>query len=201
MKKPLMAVSSDPLPKTITEHAHIYAPILTRIFNWLRRGQRWPTIWRREEVGVIPKGKSPEDFDSRRNISCTLVFSKLLETYMLDWINQEIRQEWSQIDGFKGSGTDHLIAELQTTIMEQLDDNSAAVSLISVDMADHSLCLEAMAEQGTSTQTIALVANFLMNCSMRIKLRKNVYSTSRQTPGGAPKGTKSGNILFCIGRH
>ena len=123
---------------------------------------------------------------------------------MLDWILEEVEQEDSQFGGFKGSGTDHLLAELITTTMEQLDDNRAAVGLVSVDMAkafnrmDHSACIEALADQGASTQTIGLVANFLRNRSMRIKMGRGIFSSSRRTPGGAPQGTKSGNILFCI---
>ena len=205
MHKPSSAVEMDPLPKTINSHAHLLAPILTKFINGVRTGDRWPNVWRREEVTIIPKGSSvPQDYDSCRNITCTSVFSKLCETYMIDWIMEEIAQEESQFGGFKGSGTDHLLSELMTVIMEQLEDNRAAVSLVSVNMAkafnrmDHSVCISSLAQQGASTQTIALVANFLTGRSMRIKLGRGIFSTYHPTPGGAPQGTKSGNILFCI---
>ena len=174
------------------EHARFFSKPLTKIINGVRDGERWPGAWRKEEVSVIPKTKNPEDFDGCRNISCTSVFSKLCETYMLDWIYEEVPQEDSQFGGYKGSGTDHLLCELTTNIMEQVDDNLAAVGLISVDMAkafnrmSHEACVEALARQGASTQTIALVANFLSGRSMRIKLGRGIFSTLRETPGGAP---------------
>ena len=59
MKKPSSAVSIDPLPKTINGHAHLFAVPLTKIFNAVRSGQAWPSIWKEEEVSVIPKGRSP----------------------------------------------------------------------------------------------------------------------------------------------
>ena len=58
--------------------------------------------------------------------------------------------------------------------------------------------MRTLASQGASSQTIAIVASFLRNRSMQIKMPGGSFSTSRSMPGGSPQGTKSGNILFCI---
>ena len=54
-----------------------------------------------------------------------------------------------------------------------------------------------MVTLGASNQTVLMAALFLENRSMRIKL-SNCYSKARPMPGGAPQGTKTGNLLFCI---
>ena len=110
----------------------------------------------------------------------------------------------TQFGGRKGAGTDHMLAELITEQLEHLDDNRAAVAFISVDLSKafnrmaHGHCLRSMAEQGASNQTLNMTASFLENRKMRVKLSGGNYSTLRKMPGGAPQGTKCGNILFCI---
>ena len=59
------------------------------------------------------------------------------------------------------------------------------------------MCLSKLAEAGASNQTLNLVASFLENRSMSFKLG-DTKSTTRRTPGGAPQGTKSGNLLFTM---
>ena len=90
-----------------------------------------------------------------------------------------------------------------TDQMECLDDYRAATTMISIDLekafnrVDHQNCLEKMAEYGASNETLSLTAGFLENRSMRIKTLTG-YSTPRPMPGGAPQGTKCGNVLFCV---
>ena len=62
---------------------------------------------------------------------------------------------------------------------------------------DHTHCITSMTRLGASNQSINMVASFLSNRRMRIKL-PGVYSELKPMPGGAPQGTKSGNFLFCV---
>ena len=97
-----------------------------------------------------------------------------------------------------------MLTELITDQLECLDDNRAANTFISVDLAkafdrmNHDQCLASMAEQGASTQTLRMAASFLEDCKMRVKLSGGKYSDLQSMPGGAPQGTKCGNLLFCI---
>ena len=202
MNKPKTSISIDPLSRFVACHADLYAPMIAHVINAILKGGPWPTRWSEEEVSIIPKAQSVDSYDGCRNISCTSIFSKLAETFMLDCLMEEVTLQGPQYGGLKGSGPPHLLAELLTKTMEQLDDNRAAVNLISLDFQkafnrmDHAVCLRALASRGASNQTLAVVASFLSNRSMKIKLGE-AFSTSRQTPGGAPQGTKAGNFLFC----
>ena len=205
MKKPRSSVTGDPLTRFVNVHAAEFSPVLERIFNLVRRGAPWPKAWRKEEVTVIPKGNSDsvESLDNCRNISCTSIFSKLLESYMLDDIQSEVSLESNQYGGQRGCGTDHLLAEMVTRTMQNLDDNRAVDTVISLDFRkafnkmDHTICLRSLAAKGASNQTLQLVCSFLSERSMVIKHGRSL-SAERLVPGGAPQGTKSGNFLYCV---
>ena len=204
MNKPKSAVSIDPLPRFVVWHAEIYAEVLTPVKNSVKMGVKWPPLWAREEVSIIPKSAAPTTFEECRNVSCTSIFSKLTESFMLDELIEEVKPEASQFGGIRGSSTVYLLAELITESMDSLDDNRMASTLISVDLSkafnrmNHDFCLEQLSKFGASTQTIRMVSNFLCERSMCVKLPGGHFSSSRKTPGEAPQGTKSGNLLFCV---
>ena len=195
--------SIDPLSNLVNIHADIFSGPLTFIINAVRNGAAWPSLWAEEEVSIIPKSSNVTDYSGCRNISCTSVFSKLCESFMLEDLADEVTLRGPQFGGMKGSGPPHLLIELLTNMMEQLDDNRAAVTTISLyfekafNRMDHSVCIAALANKGASNQTIAMVTAFLEKRYMRIKIG-HTLSQRRLTPGGAPQGTKSGNFLFCV---
>ena len=203
LKKPKSSVTIDPLSRFVNAHAALFAPTLTHIINGVRNGQEWPSIWSQEEVSIIPKGQNVTDYSGCRNISCTSIFSKLCETFLLEDLTAEVTLTGPQFGGIKGSGPPQLLAELMTSSLEQLDDNRAAVTTVSLDFEkafnrmDHTICCRALASRGASNQTITMTQAFLRNRTMRVKV-KGLLSKSLPTPGGAPQGTKCGNFLFCV---
>ena len=90
MQKPKSAITIDPPSRFVNQHADLFGPILAHIVNLVLRGGAWPEIWQREEVSVIPKSNNVEDLDGCRNISCTSIFSKLCESFMMDCIHEEV---------------------------------------------------------------------------------------------------------------
>ena len=129
----------------------------------------------------------------------------MAETFLLDQLYTENPPELHQFGGVRGVEADHLLTEMITGIMENIDDNRVCTNLISLDMLkafnhmDHGNCITKLAENGASSQTIRMAASFLFGSRrMRIKMGPRIFSTPRDTPGGAPQGTKTGNILFCI---
>ena len=91
MKKPKSSVSIVPLSKMVERHADLFACPLARIINKVRRGEGWPELWKEQEVTVIPKSTMADSYTACRNISCTSVFSKLCEAYMLDDLTDEVK--------------------------------------------------------------------------------------------------------------
>ena len=159
--------------------------------------------WKEEEGSIIPKVTRPDSFNECRSISCTSIFSKLAETYLLDMLREEVTLKKNQFGGNKGAGTEHHLIELISDQMLCLDDNRACTNLISVDLEkafnrmDHQTCLKNLASGGASNQTLALAAGFLENRSMRIKLSRS-FSSVRRMPGGAPKVQKAGITFFVL---
>ena len=183
------------LPYVITPLQHIFSAVMG--------GRKWPEIWKQEEVSVIPKTSRPESFDQLRNISCTSFFSKALEGLMLRKLHDEIYLSPSQYGGTKGCGTAHLLCELSTRIMEGLDTPGNVVAALSIDFNKafnrmcHEACLRALKYKGASPLTLAIVAGFLSDRSMRIKIN-GAFSTPKNLNGGAPQGTRSGNYFFLV---
>ena len=125
----MSAVSIDPLPKHFGAYIQPVAEVLTSIMNDILRGEGWPSIWKKEEVTVIPKGSAADTMDECRNITCTSMFSKLAESFMLDRLREEIPLDENQYGGVRGIGTDHMIADLVTDVMQCLEDPRAALGL------------------------------------------------------------------------
>ena len=135
IKKPKSSVSIDPLSVFLTSHATKLAEGITLIINSIRSGGPWPRTWKEEEGTIIPKCGRPDSLDQTRNISCTSVFSKVCEGFLLDLLLEETLLNATQFGGRKGAGTDHMLAEMVTDQLECLDDNRVATTLISIDMS------------------------------------------------------------------
>ena len=203
IKKPKSYTSIDIPPAVFNKCIDSLATATTPIFNLIRQSGWWPEIWKIEEVTIIPKTSHPTTLDETRNISCTSIFSKLAEEFMLQELQKDVRLSECQFGGRKGCGTEHLLAELSDDIAFALEDNRACVNLMSLDYSKafnrmaHDHCLRNLAKQGATKESLAMVFAFLKGRSMKIK-NNGTFSTPRPTPGGAPQGTKSGNFLFTI---
>ena len=63
---------------------------LTEIYNTISDTFVWPVLWKKEFVSVIPKKKNADSLSDLRNISCTLLASNIYESYVLDWLKEEV---------------------------------------------------------------------------------------------------------------
>ena len=201
IKKPKTNVSIDPPSRLVNACAHATAEPLRNIYNAVLNGGIWPRLWKVEEVSVIPKKQRPESYGELRNISCTSIYSKVLEGFMVDRIQQETELRGNQYGGAKGCGASHLLTELTTRIAEGIEDNDTAAAVLSIDFSkafnrmDHAACLRALKYKGASDSTVRMVGGFLIDRKMKIKTG-SIFSNVRDMPGGAPQGTCSGNLLF-----
>ena len=62
-----------------------------------------------EHVTVIPKKTVPESINDLRNILCTALPSKVYESYVLNWVQEEVRTKSNQFGGVKGCSTAHFL--------------------------------------------------------------------------------------------
>ena len=203
MHKPKSQVDGDIPPELVGENASGLSVPLAIIFRKVYETLQWPRLWKIETVSVIPKNSSPSDISELRNISCTPLFSKLLEAFVLEKIKEETTLTEKQFGGMKGSGPAHFLALTWQEILETLDDSRAAAVLTSIDFEKafnrmgHASCLNALAAHNASGETISLVSAFLYGRTMRVKIG-TALSEPRNVLGGSPQGSILGNILFCI---
>lgn len=82
-KKPKSMVLGDIFPQLVSRAAPWLATPLTNIYNMISSDHTWPSDWKREFVTPIPKTAHPEGPNDLRNISCTKLFSKVYESFVL----------------------------------------------------------------------------------------------------------------------
>ena len=102
MKKPKSYTSIDIPPDILVGCYHALAVALVPIMNRIREGKWWPKLWKKEEVTIIPKATHPSGLGQTRNISCTTIYSKLAESFMLDELKKEVSLSRQQFGGKKG---------------------------------------------------------------------------------------------------
>ena len=82
-RKPKSVVAGDIFPDIVTKYADILAIPLTSIYNKITETGIRPERWKRESVTIIPKTRTPTEVGQLRNIICTLLVSKIYESYVL----------------------------------------------------------------------------------------------------------------------
>ena len=180
------------------------AGVVTDIFNSTLNTNEWPAQWSKEYVTIIPKGPSPESIDACRNISCTNYLPKVLENFVLEWIREDVKTSLNQYGGEPGCGPAHFLIDTLDYVTSSLEDNRAAVILTSVDYSkafnrlQHSICLRELAKKGASEQMLNVIAGFLGNRTMTVRLGQ-AQSEPRRVHTGAPQGSVLGCFLFNVG--
>ena len=164
-KKPRGGVKGDSFPTLATKHADSLSRPLTHIYNLISTSGNWPKEWKTEFVTPIPKTSLPQSADDLRNISCTMLFSKVYETFVLNWLSAQIGLKFNQYGGVKGCGTEHLLVRLWQDALEAIEDPRAAVLLTSIDFSkafnrlDFNHCLATLKDKGACPAILRVVAS------------------------------------------
>ena len=174
---------------------------LADIFNEITRTKVWPIAWKKEIVTVIPKKNIPESYADLRNVCCTKYFSKLYEAFVLTWAKEEFELKANQFGGTKGCSTAHMLITIWDEICDNCEDYRSATVLTAIDYAkafnrvSYQHCLKALEKKGASTDIIRLIATFLTNRTMSVKIGRT-RSKPRDVNGGCPQGSILGVFLF-----
>ena len=156
-KKPNSRVDGDLFPCLVKRCAKSLSIPLQDIYNTITITSVWPVAWKKEIVSIIPKKSIPEDFSDLRNISCTLLFSKVYEAYVLTWAMEEITLKNNQFGGVKGCSTSHMLITIWQEILDNCEDYRAATVLTAIDYAkafnrvSYQQCLLALKRKGASS--------------------------------------------------
>lgn len=203
MKKPKTKVVGDIFPGLVNRASAMLAKPLATIYNQITSTGEWPALWKVEYVTPIPKKPMPDSLDDVRNISCTQLLSKAYESFVLEWLTSQVKLRSNQYGGVKGSGAEHFLVELWQKVLEGLEDQRAGVLLSSIDYSkafnrlDFAWCLQALKSKGACAPLIRIIASFLTNRQMMVKIG-STFSDPKSVLGGVPQGSLLGVLLFNV---
>ena len=202
-KKPKSMVRGDIFPELVTKYADFLAVPLTAIYNDISSTKQWPRIWKEESVTIIPKTRNPTEIGQLRNISCTMLASKIFESFVLEWTLEQVKLKDNQFGGTKGCSAAHLLVSVWQNILEDLEDCRAGTLLTAIDYAkafnrmQFQECLKSLARHGASTEIIQLIATFLSDRNMSVRVG-SAWSRPRCVNGGVPQGSILGVLLYNV---
>ena len=121
-KKPNIKVPGDLEPRLVKAFPKLLACPLTEIFNVIIRTSTYPNSWKVEHQIPIPKVDNPETQDNLRNIAKTPFFSKVLESFVAEWLLSYIKPYLDPNQcGMKGLSTTHYLIRFLHFIHSSLD--------------------------------------------------------------------------------
>ena len=126
----------------------------------------------------IPKSEKPQSEDDVRIISLTSFFSKVLESFVVDWLRLYIGKllDPKQFGGNKGDSTSHYMIELINFILYSQDfTEPVAVVLCTIDFAkafnriDHNTLVVKLSDMGVPGWLLNVVMGFLYERKMVVR--------------------------------
>ena len=202
-KKPKSMVRGDIFPELVTQYADFLAIPHTAIYNDISETKIWAKIWKNESVTIIPKTRTPSEIGQLRNISCTMLASKVYESFVLGWTLEQVKLKDNQFGRMKGCSAAHLLISVWQNILQDLEDCRAGTLLTAIDYAkafnrmQYQECLRSLVRHGASTEIVQLVATFLTDRHMSVRVGSS-WSQPRQVNGGVLQGSILGVLLFNI---
>ena len=201
-KKTNSMIASDPLPNLIKKFPKQFATPIADIFNAVNITGRWPSDWKTEHLTIIPKNPNPASLAECRNISCTSVFSKLLEGQVLAKIRKELKQDLTQYGGTPKFGAEHMLIDIWDEILGSMEGGKNAAVLLGEDYEkafnrmEHSACHQQLRVLGASSGSLSMVRSFLEGRKMSIKIGFHT-APARAIVRGSPQGSVVGSQLYC----
>ena len=122
---------------------------------------------------------------------------------LLLWAREEVAPGKNQFGGERGCSTEHYLLQTWETILQDLEDNRSSTLLTSVDFSkgfnriSHQHCLKAFAGHGASSQIIALLATFLRDRRMIVRINQD-FSDPLPVNGGCPQGSLLGVFYLTL---
>ena len=193
--------------KLIKEFAAELADPLENIKNSCLEEQYYPKLWKYEIVSTHPKVTHPKLINDLRNISSTSDFSKVFDSFLRDWILEDISSkiDIGQYRGQAGTGTEHMMIFLVDRILKLLDSTNGRAAVIAslIDLAnafdrlDPTLAIEKFIQMGVRASSIPLLCINLENRKMRVKY-KGELPEEHTMAGSGPQGTLLGLIEYLV---
>ena len=205
-KIPKSSVPGDLPKKLIQECAESLSTPVAMIVQNILTSCEWPKQWRTEYGVPLQKVSNPENEDQLRIISLTSFFSKLSESFVIDWLMEYVGEliDWGQYGGLKGSSITHYLIEFRNFVLYNQDlTNPRAVLAMMIDFSkafnrqNHNTLIKILSEMGVPGWLLRVVMAFLTDRELILR-NKGMSSGRKVLPGGSPQGTRLGMFLFLI---
>ena len=191
-------------PKIIKEFAYEFSTSICDILNSSYAEGVVPTQWKKAIVVPIPKTNPPK-CDKLRPVSLSDCFAKVAETFITDWILEDISDkiDLQQYGNVKGVITSHYLVSLLHFLHQGSDkvNNVGTVVLTdfskAFDMVDHNLLIEKFIHIGVRRSIVPWLCDFLSN-RMQCVRYNSTLSDFATLSAGLPQGTKLGPIGFQV---
>ena len=181
---------------------------LKDIFNTCLEQQTYPKQWKLEYVTPLLKSSNAKkNISDLRKIAKTSENSKLFESFLKDWILEDISEnlDKKQFGARKGSGTEHLIVQFIDRILNLLDGkiSKTAVMASSIDWTsafdrvDPTITALRFVSLGIRPSLIPILISYMSERRMIVKY-KGSESEPKDLVGGGPQGTLLGGIQYII---
>ncbi len=178
--------------------AHLLSDPISSVFNSSIRESLVPDIWKLADVVNLAKATPVKLLDKDlRPISLTPVLSKILESFVVTWMQEAAQHSQTQFGAIKKSSTTFALIKLFHNLSKGLDKTKAYFRMLLSDFSkafdhiDHHILLESLLKNGIPPLLVSWQQHFLTNRVRRVKIG-NAKSDWQKMHGGFPQGTLSG---------
>ena len=184
--------------------AYLAEPVCC-IFNTSLRTGIFPQLWKQANVIPVPKVQPPGSIETDLcPISLTPTLSKLLESYVGNWIMNRVLPKLNskQFGAIKGQSITHALVDMLDMWLKALDQSQLARVVFvdfskAFDRVDHAVVINNLIELAIPGSVVKWFASFLTNRQQRVKLANNL-SSWLTLKGGMPQGSWLGPLTFII---
>jgi len=164
-----------------------------------------PCAWKCANVVPVPKVNPPTSIENDlRPISLTPTISKIIESFVGNWILDEIGDKLDkyQFGAIRGRSTTHELVDILQHWHQALNDNES-IRVVFIDYAkafdhvDHNIVINKLHKLGVSKILIRWVCSFLEHRMQRVKL-SDTFSDWLCLKGSMPQGSWLGPLTFLI---
>ena len=196
----------DELPNWFLKEFSVFlAEPVCSVFNASVREGIVPSIWKLANVVPIPKVNTPKEISKDiRPISLTPTLSKVIESFVGQWVLQHIESKLDvrQYGCLKGKSTTHELVDLLHHWHQALDKNQSIRAVFidyakAFDHVDHSIVIRKLIKLGVPNILVRWICSFLQDRHQRIKL-SNTFSDWLTLKGAMPQGSWLGPLTFIV---
>ena len=202
------ATGPDGIPYTIwKDHAELFVPVITWIWNLSLRTHAWPVSWKKSDLYPLPKVDIPKGISDFRGINVTPVIARCFEKAVLGTHARETFDEHSGISQFayiEGGSCTNALLTIQHTVNQYLDiPECKAVRLFAMDFSKafdsvkHDLLSHKLKQLPLNPFIVNWYLSFLEDRQQRV-IRNGFIGKWKSVNKGTTQGSVSGPHLFNV---